>query len=141
MWRYPRWTQVRHPLDVVPPILVNVEVRTIRQGFVCLSSTRHIKARAVDKRLHLRWQSLAGGGRCNNPRLPPSTCYLVCGSQSMAVRHCCITSYHNDHATFAVYAFYYRRRSLCLERAASPQPFDLTHSSCCEPHYQEAKAN
>ena len=85
---------------------------------------------------NLEW----GKDRCNNPDLPPSTCYLVCGSKIMVVRHCCIMFYPALHSAFAIHLSFGRRCGLCLEDPAPPQPSDLAHNSCCEPYHQEPKA-
>ena len=102
---------MRHPLDVVPPVFVNLEVRMNCQDYICLFSTRRIKVCAAPGRLLRKLSSLLWEGGWNKPE-PPSTCYLVCGSKVVAVRHCCSTSCPVDHAISRVHVLYGQHDSL-----------------------------
>lgn len=121
----------------LPPFLVNLEVTTICQDFACLSPTRHIRARAAPKKRCSRWQWLVGQNECDNPKLPPSTCYPVCGSEIMAVRHCCNATYTMDHAISKAHVLYGRCGGLGQEcTLLHHQPSDFEHCTSDGPYRQ-----
>ncbi|OSS53146.1 hypothetical protein B5807_02801 [Epicoccum nigrum] len=117
-----------------PPIFVDLEVRTNRRQFLCLSPTRHTKARAVVGMIHLVWQSQVGEKTdattlaCRRqpvtwfagPRLWQSDTVASCPIP-LAMRSLLFTRFSVDVAVFVLKALlHHNHLSLHTVRAVNP---------------------